>query len=221
MSGTCNNIRCHAARANPQSILSACSSHSRLPGVPVRHPDGHMTMLCYPMLYAMLCYAMPCYAMLRYAMLCYAMLCYAMPCHAMLCYAMLCYAVLRYAVLCCAMLHAMLCRAYCNRSQDVMTPDEERAIWIPGRLLTAATRDPELFSYILDTVLRNGLFPARLESKAAAGHWAVVFMNCGEQERSAVLAVLRAKARQQQDVHSFLTVRGTLSINQPTNGLSN
>lgn len=115
----------------------------------------------------------------------------------------------------------MLCRAYCNRSQGVMTQDEERAIWIPGRLLTAATRDPELFSYILDTVLRNGLFPARLESKAAAGHWAVVFMNCGEQERNAVLGVLRAKARQQQDVQSFLTARGTPSMYQPTNRLSN
>ncbi len=112
LSGTCNNIRCHAARANPQSILSACSSHSRLPGVPVRRPDGHMTMLCYPMLcYAMLCYAMLCYAMLCYAMLCYAMLCYAMPwyampCHAMPCHAMPCCAVLCYAVLCCAVLHA-------------------------------------------------------------------------------------------------------------------
>jgi len=145
--------------------------------------------------------AIQCCAMVYHAVL-YAMLCCAMLCYAMLCYAMLCY--------------AMLCRAYCNRSQDVMTPDEERAIWIPGRLLTAATRDPELFSYILDTVLRNGLFPARLESKAAAGHWAVVFMNCAEQERNAVLAVLRAKARQQQDVQSFLTVRGTQSIIQPT-----
>ncbi|DBA83186.1 TPA: hypothetical protein ACH3X2_006702 [Trebouxia sp. C0005] len=106
---------------------------------------------------------------------------------------------------------AAVFRAYCNRSQDVMTPDEERAIWIPGRLLTAATRDPELFSYILDTVLRNGLFPTKLESKAAAGHWAVVFMNCSEQERNAVMAVLRAKARQQQDVQSFLTVRADKS----------
>ena len=150
-------------------------------------------------------------AMLSCAMLCCAMLCCAVLCYAVLC-AMLCCAMLCYAMLC----YAMLCRAYCNRSQDVMTPDEERAIWIPGRLLTAATRDPELFSYILDTVLRNGLFPARLESKAAAGHWAVVFMNCAEQERNAVLAVLRAKARQQQDVQSFLTVRGTQSIIQPT-----
>ena len=163
-------------------------------------------MLCYLQV-VMLCYAslqvfMLCYASFQVFTLCFAMLCYAMLCYAMLCYAMLCY--------------AMLCRAYCNRSQDVMTPDEERAIWIPGRLLTAATRDPELFSYILDTVLRNGLFPARLESKAAAGHWAVVFMNCAEQERNAVLAVLRAKARQQQDVQSFLTVRGTQSIIQPT-----
>ncbi|DBA74057.1 TPA: hypothetical protein ACH3X1_010871 [Trebouxia sp. C0004] len=106
---------------------------------------------------------------------------------------------------------AAVFRAYCNRSQDVMTPDEERAIWIPGRLLTAATRDPDLFSFMLDTVLRNGLFPARLGSKAAAGHLAVVFMNCGEQERIAVLAVLRAKARQQQDVQSFLTVRADKS----------
>ncbi len=165
-------------------------------------------MLCYPILcYAMLCCAVLCCAMPCHAMPCYAMPCYAMSCHAMPCYAMLCHAIPCYAML----YHAMLCRAYCNTSQDIMTPDEERAIWIPGRLLTAATRDPELFSYILDTVLRNGLFPARLESKAAAGHWAVVFMNCGEQERSAVLAVLRAKARQQQDVHSFLTVRGTPS----------
>ncbi len=129
-----------------------------------------------------------------------------MICHAMQCRTVSC---------------AMLCRAYCNRSRDVITPDEERAIWIPGRLLTAATRDPELFSYILDTVLRNGLFPARLESKAAAGHWAVVFLNCGEQERNAVLAVLRAKARQQQDVHSFLTIRGTPSINQQINQSNN
>lgn len=100
------------------------------------------------------------------------------------------------------------CRAYCSRSQEVITSDEERVIWIPGRLLTAATRDPELFSYILDTVLRNGLFPAKLESKAAAGHWAVVFKHCTEQDRTAVLAVLKAKAKLQQDVQSFLTVRG-------------
>ncbi len=93
-----------------------------------------------------------------------------------------------------------------------MTSDEERAIWIPGRLLVAATRDPELFSYILDTVLRNGLFPAKLEAQAAARHWGVVFMNCSEQDRTAVMAVLKAKAKQQQDVQAFLTVRGEHSL---------
>lgn len=106
--------------------------------------------------------------------------------------------------------HWWLLRAYCTRSQEasVITSDEERAIWIPARLLVAATRDPELYSYILDTVLRNGLLPAKLDAQAAARHWALIYMSCSEQERYAVAAVLRAKAKQQQDVQAFLAVRG-------------
>ena len=81
-------------------------------------------------------------------------------------------------------------------------------IWIPARLLVAATRDPELYSYILDTVLRNGLLPSKLDAQAAARHWGVIYMNCSEQDRYAVMAVLRAKSKQQQDVQAFLAVRG-------------
>ena len=106
--------------------------------------------------------------------------------------------------------HMTSFRAYCARSQEasVITADEERVIWIPGRLLVAATRDPELYSYTLDTVLRNGLLPSKLEAQAAARHWAIIYMNCSEQDRHAVAAVLRAKAKQQQDVQAFLAVRG-------------
>lgn len=100
-------------------------------------------------------------------------------------------------------------RAYCNRSHEasVITSDEERVIWIPARLLMA-TRDPELYSFILDTVLRSGLLPAKLGAQAAARHWGLIYMSCSEQERFAVMAVLRAKAKQQQDVQAFLAVRG-------------
>ena len=106
------------------------------------------------------------------------------------------------------LLEPLSCRAYCGRYQQVITSAEERAIWIPGRLLVAATRDPELYSFILDSVLRGGLFPAKLESKAAVRHWGVVFMNSSEQDRAALLAVLKAKAKHQQDVQGFLAVRG-------------
>ena len=100
-------------------------------------------------------------------------------------------------------------RAYCNRSHDasVITSDEERVIWIPARLLVA-TRDPELYSFILDTVLRTGLLPSKLNAQAAARHWGLIYMSCSEQERYAVMAVLRAKAKQQQEVQAFLAVRG-------------
>lgn len=101
-----------------------------------------------------------------------------------------------------------VCRAYCSAPQQGINADEEKAIWIPGRLLAAATRDPELYSFILDSALRQGLFPARLAAKAAAQHWGMVFMTCSEQERSAIQAVLKAKSKLQQDVQSFLTVRG-------------
>ncbi len=84
--------------------MSACSCHIRLLGVPVRHPDGHMTTLCYPMLYATLCYAMLCCAVLCCAMPCRAVPCRAVPCRATLCCAVLRCAVLCYATLCCAML---------------------------------------------------------------------------------------------------------------------
>ena len=102
------------------------------------------------------------------------------------------------------------CRAYCSAPQQGITTNEERAIWIPGRLLVAATREPELYSFILDSVLKSGLFPAKLSSEAAAQHWGVVFMSCSEQERTAILAVLKAKSKQQQDMQSFLAVRGRL-----------
>lgn len=85
-------------------------------------------------------------------------------------------------------------------------------IWIPARLLVAATRDPELYSYILDTVLRNGLLPSKLEAQAAARHWGLIYMHCSEQERYAVMAALRAKSKQQQDVQAFLAVRGQCSV---------
>lgn len=103
-----------------------------------------------------------------------------------------------------------LCRAYCTRSHNaaVISSDEERVIWIPGRLLVAASRDTEVYSFILDTVFRNGLFPAKLPTEAAARQWAVMYTSCGEQERSAIVAVLRAKARAQQDTQSFLAIRG-------------
>ena len=103
-----------------------------------------------------------------------------------------------------------LCRAYCTRSHNaaVISSDEERVIWIPGRLLVAAYRDTEVYSFILDTVFRNGLFSAKLPTEAAARQWAVMYMSCGEQERSAIVAVLRAKARAHQDMQSFLAIRG-------------
>ena len=81
-------------------------------------------------------------------------------------------------------------------------------MWIPGRLMVAASRDTEVYSFILDTILRSGLFPAKLATQAAAMQWVKVYMSCSEQDRSALLAVLRAKARAQQVVQSFLTIRG-------------
>ena len=72
----------------------------------------------------------------------------------------------------------------------------------------AATRDPELYSYVLDTVLRNGLLPAKLDAGAAARHLGIIYKNCAEQDRNAVLAVLKAKYKQQLDVQAFLAVRG-------------
>ena len=113
----------------------------------------------------------------------------------------------------------ILCRAYCTRSQDatVISDDEERVIWIPGRLLVTASRDTEVYSFILDVVFRNGLFSAKLPVQAAAWQWAVVYMHSGEHDRNAIMGVLRAKARAQHDVQSFLTIRGKLqSINQST-----
>lgn len=115
-----------------------------------------------------------------------------------------------------------LCRAYCTRSQDAATisDDEERVIWIPGRLLVTASRDTEVYSFILDVVFRNGLFSAKLPVQAAARQWGVVYMHSGEHDRSAIMGVLRAKARVQHDVQSFLTIRGKLqSINQLHLGL--
>ena len=76
----------------------------------------------------------------------------------------------------------------------------------------AATRDPELYSYILDTVLRNGLLPSKLDAQAAARHWGIIYTSCSEQDRYAVMAVLRAKSKQQQDVQAFLAVRGWRSV---------
>lgn len=105
---------------------------------------------------------------------------------------------------------AWSCRAYCTRSHNsaAISSDEERVIWIPARLLVAASRDTEVYSFILDTVFRQGLFSAKLPIEAAARQWGVVFMSCPEQDRSALMAVLRAKARAQQDVQAFLTIRG-------------
>ncbi len=97
LSSTCNSIRCHSARSSQQSITSDCSSQIRLQGVPVSYSDGHMIMLCCPVLccamlcYATLCCAVLCYAVLSIAVLWYTMLCCSI-CYAMLCYAMLCYA---------------------------------------------------------------------------------------------------------------------------------
>ena len=95
-----------------------------------------------------------------------------------------------------------------SHNAAVFTSDEERVIWVPGRLLVAASRDTEVYSFILDTVFRNGLFSAKLPIDAAARQWAVMYMNCAEQERNAIVAMLRAKARAHQDVQSFLAIRG-------------
>ena len=94
-----------------------------------------------------------------------------------------------------------------------MTADEEKAIWIPGRLLMAATRDQELYSFVLDSVMRNGLFPAKLGAKTAAQLWGAVYMGSSEQERSAILAVLKAKSKQQQDMQRFQGERAGLHGN--------
>ena len=88
-------------------------------------------------------------------------------------------------------------------------------MWIPSRLLVAASRDTEVFSFVLDTVFRAGLFPAKLPTQAAAQQWGMVYTSGCEQDRSALLMVLRAKARAQQDVQSFLTARGEELLSQP------
>lgn len=116
----------------------------------------------------------------------------------------------------------LACRGRCSRLIDstaMTTAEDEKVVWIPSRLLVAASRDTEMCSFILDTVFRAGLFPTRLSTQAAAQQWVMVNTRCCEQDRSALLLVLRAKARAQQEVQSFLTARGGKCSVNPAHSL--
>lgn len=60
------------------------------------------------------------------------------------------------------------------RSHEGLTvsSDEELVIWIPTRVLACASSDKELGHFLVETVLRSGIFPGKLPASAAAQQWA-------------------------------------------------
>ena len=74
----------------------------------------------------------------------------------------------------------LLRRAHCTQAHggaDVAS-DEELVIWVPGRLLHAASRDPDLAQHLVESLFRPGALPPKLPAASAARQWAAIHMNC-------------------------------------------
>ena len=71
------------------------------------------------------------------------------------------------------------CRAYCTKMREgaVVSSEEELVIWIPGKMLCCALRDPDLRQFVTESVLRSGLLPAKLAPESAARQWAAIYMS--------------------------------------------
>ena len=59
----------------------------------------------------------------------------------------------------------------------VVSSEEELVIWIPGKMLCCALRDPDLRQFVTESVLRSGLLPAKLAPESAARQWAAIYMS--------------------------------------------
>jgi len=84
-------------------------------------------------------------------------------------------------------------------------------IWIPGRLLLEAARSPATMHVLLDGPLRMGIFPAKMSFDSQARQWAAVWLAAGHHERSAVTALLRARAALQAATLRMLQARAVES----------
>ena len=70
-------------------------------------------------------------------------------------------------------------RAHCTQAHggaDVAS-DEELVIWVPGRLLLAASRDPDLAQHLVESLFKGGALPPKLPAASAARQWAAIYMN--------------------------------------------
>ena len=74
---------------------------------------------------------------------------------------------------------ALLPRASCTRLHDgaEVAPEEELVIWVPTRLLLCSSKDADLAQHLTETLLRNGLFPAKVPLATAARQWAAIYMS--------------------------------------------
>ena len=63
------------------------------------------------------------------------------------------------------------------REGAVVSSEEELVIWIPGKMLCCALRDPDLRQFVTESVLQNGLLPAKLAPESAARQWAAIYMS--------------------------------------------
>lgn len=91
----------------------------------------------------------------------------------------------------------------CEARTSCLVTDEELVIWIPARLMWLAKAD----AVLRNSLLRGGVFPAKLSPAAAARQWGAVYMNCSEQERAALLALLKSHCFLQREVRHFLQLR--------------
>ena len=65
-----------------------------------------------------------------------------------------------------------------DRSGDILAiifADEESLAWIPGRLMHDAGQEPAAMTALLAGPFRDGIFPAKLSTAAAARHWVVIY----------------------------------------------
>ena len=69
-----------------------------------------------------------------------------------------------------------------------MTSTEEQVLWIPGRVLHACV-DPHLGQYVMDTLLRSGLLPAKMPAADSAWHWAAMFLQANGKVRPVMSSV--------------------------------
>ena len=83
----------------------------------------------------------------------------------------------------------VLRRAACTRLHDgaEVAPEEELVIWVPARLLLCGSRDADLAQHLTETLLRAGLFPAKVPLATAARQWAAIYMSSTAQVRRPVL----------------------------------